>query len=126
MSPPRRPPGRYDEPRPLPSGLVRAVAVLLLVGLTALTYAVWQRAADRTTVSLKGYRVVDAHAVEVRFEVHRKDDGRVVCAVRAIDRNGAEVGAEDVTVAAGVTTVRHRLTTTGTAAAAQVTGCSSP
>ena len=126
MTAPRRPPGRYDEPRPLPSGLVRAVAVLLLLGLTALTYAVWQRAADRTKVSVKGYHVLDAHAVEVRFEVHRRNDARVVCAVRATDRDGAQVGAEDVTVEAGVTTVRHRLTTTGTAAAAQVTGCSSP
>jgi hypothetical protein len=105
---------------------VRAGAGLLLVALALASYAAWHRAAARTTASLRGYHVVDDHAVEVRFEVHRRHDAQVVCAVRATDRTGAQVGTADVTVAAGVTTVRHVLSTSARAAAAQVTGCSSP
>ena len=101
------------------------LAALLGVGLLAFSYAAWDRASSgRTRVTVLGYRVIDDHAVEVRFEVGKDRDATVVCEVRARDRDGVEVGNEDVTVGSGAEVVTHRLTTSRRAATGEVTGCS--
>ena len=124
-SPLRRPPGRYDEPRRLPRPLAYALAGLLGVALLAFSYWAWDRASSgRTRVTVLGYEVVDEHAVDVRFEVTKDATATVVCEVRARDRDGAEVGSEDVTVGPGKTVVTWRLTTVRRAATGEVTGCS--
>ena len=127
MTSPRRPPGRYDEPRRYPRSLTVAVAALLGIGLLAFSYAAWRHTSSgRTGVTVLGYDVVDDHVVEVRFEVRKAGTSAVVCVVRARDRDGVEVGSEDVRVGPDVAVVTHRLTTTRRAASGEVTGCSSP
>ena len=126
MTAPRRPPGRYDEPRRLPRWLTVSLAGLLGVGLLAFSWFAYDRATGgRTRFVVLGYEVVDDHAVEVRFEVTKAKDATVVCEVRARDRDGVEVGNEDVTVGPGQAVVTHRLTTARRAATGEVTGCSS-
>jgi hypothetical protein len=121
----RRPPGRYDEARRTPRWLTLVGAAVLGIALLAFSYAAWQRtSAGRTSVTVLGYHVVDDHAVDVRFEVSKGAGTTVVCAVRARDRDGVEVGSEDVTVGPGSTVVTHRLTTSRRAATGEVTGCS--
>jgi hypothetical protein len=127
MTSPRRPPGRYDEPRRYPRSLTVSLAVLLGVGLVAFSYAAWHHTTSgRTDVSVLGYVVVDDHEVQVRFEVRKPGRSTVVCQVRARDRDGVEVGKEDVSVGPGVTVVSFRLTTARRATAGEVTGCSAP
>jgi hypothetical protein len=121
----RRPPGRYDEPTRLPRPVLLALAALGALALLALTYLAWDRTTGgRTHASVLGYRVVDDHAIEVRFEVAKNHAATVVCALRARDRDGVLVGSEDVTVGPGNGVVTHRLTTSSRAAVAEVTGCS--
>jgi hypothetical protein len=127
MTGPRRPPGRYDEPRRYPRWLRLGLAAVLGLALLAFSYAAWHHiSAGRTTFTVLGYDVVDDHSVQVRFEVHKKGTTSVVCEVRARDRDGVEVGKQDVSVGVGVTEVSHRLATTHRAATGEVTGCSSP
>jgi hypothetical protein len=95
------------------------------VALLAFSYVAWDRvSAGRTSVSVLGYVVVDDHALDVRFRVVKDRSATVVCAVRARDRDGAEVGSEDVTVGPGESVVTHRLSTVHRAAIGEVTGCS--
>jgi hypothetical protein len=127
MTSTRRPPGRYDEPRGYPLSLKLGLVAVLGIGLLALSYAAWDHAvAGRTSFTVLGYDVVDDHSVVVRFEVRKKGTTSVVCEVRARDRDGVEVGKQDVSVGTGVTEVSHRLATTRRAALGEVTGCSSP
>ena len=121
----RRPPGRYDEPRRYPRWLTVTLAAVLGAALLAFAYVAWDRATSgRTRFTVLGYDVIDDHAVEVRFEVTKGADATVVCEVRARDRDGVEVGSEDVTVGPGSTVVTHRLATVRRAATGEVTGCS--
>lgn len=124
---PRRPEGRYDEPRRLPRQLVLLLAALL--GLVLLTggYAAYRHVAGHTTsASVLGFDVPDDGHVVIRFEV-RHDRGKDArCEVVAYDRDHITVGhhtlqlprslADPARISATVTTNRR-------AYAVRVTGC---
>jgi hypothetical protein len=121
----RRPEGRYDEPHRLPRPLGYALAGLLGVLVLLGTFLAWERSsAHRTSASVLSYRVVDDHSVEIRFDVAKSVDSTVVCALRAVASDGAEVGKKDVTVGPGPRVVTAVVTTSRRTAVGQVTGCS--
>ena len=127
MTVPRRPPGRYDEPRALPSRPV-LLGVGGVVGVLALlaAYLLFARVNSGPTGALLGYRVVDDTSVEVRFEVSRTPGSKAVCLVRARDSGGTEVGRAEVPVpTAGDRRVRvtYVLTTTARANTGEVADC---
>ena len=127
MVTPRRPPGRYDEPRPLPRALLLSVAAVSGALLLALVYLAFDRYSQgRVRFAVQGYRVLGEESVQVSFEVHKAPEDAVVCRVRALDRDGVEVGSDDVRVGPAktdtVTTV-HTLTTSHRAATADVSVC---
>ena len=122
----RRPEGRYDEPRRLPRplayALAGAVGVLVLLG----TFLAWQRSsAHRSSASVISYRAVDDHHLEIRFDVAKDAGSTVVCALRAVASDGAEVGKKDVTVGPGPRVVTATVPTSRLAAVGEVVGCSS-
>ena len=125
MTSPRRPPGRYDEPRTHPQWLVWVVAGVLGLGVAAGTWTAYQRStANRTDASMIGYHVIDDHSVLVRFEVDKARGKTVTCALIARDSKGHVVGVADVTVGPGTSDVSHTLTTSARADEAEVVGCS--
>ena len=127
MTAPRRPPGRYDEPRALPSrpvllGLGGTAGLLALLA----AYALFSRTASEPIGALLGYQIVSDRAVDVRFEVSRKPGSKAVCLIRARDAGGAEVGRAEVPVnPAGGRQVRltYRLATTARANTGEVADC---
>ena len=122
----RRPQGRYDEPRRLPRPLAYALAGVLAVLVLLGTFLAWQRSsAHRSSASVISYRVVDDHTVEIRFDVAKDEGATVVCALRAVGSDGAEVGKKDVTVGPGPRVVTATVTTSRRAAVGEVVGCSS-
>jgi hypothetical protein len=125
---PRRPEGRYDEPRTLPRPVLVTGAILLVALLVGLAYLAFDRYSHgRVRFATLGYAVLSDTAVEVRFEVHKGLQETVRCAVQARDRDGAVVARDVVTIGPadleGVLTV-HQLTTTRRAATGEVTSCS--
>jgi hypothetical protein len=121
----RRPEGRYDEPRRLPRPLAYALGGLLALLVLLGTFLAWQRSsAHRTSASVLSYRVVDDHSVEIRFDVAKSTESTVVCALRAVASDGAEVGKKDVTVGPGPRVITAVVQTSRRAAVGQVTGCS--
>ena len=127
MTTPRRPPGRYDEPRTLSKPLLITVAGIFGVLLLAGAYFAFARFSNgRVRFAVLGYRVLSATSMQVSFEVHKDVQSTVVCLVRARDSNGEEVGSEQVRVGPSdtdaVTTV-HTLTTTRRAATGDVSAC---
>ncbi len=128
--PPRRPPGRYDEPRVLPRSTVYAGAVVGALLLLAFAYFGYSRySTGRTGFGLLGYQVVDDTMVEITFEVHKPLNDTVRCAVVARDRSNTTVGARDVTVGPAdrdPVRVTERFVTSARAATVDVTACSAP
>jgi len=128
MTTPRRPPGRYDEPRGLPSRPVLLTAGGVLGALLLLAaYTVFVHLTGNTaTAGVDGYTVASDAEVEVRFEVSKAAGSTTYCLVRARDVGGAEVGAQYVMVgpASSGTVVRtYRLRTTRRANTGEVDGC---
>ena len=123
---PRRPPGRYDEPRALPRSLLILGAAALVAALTAGAWWAYERSRQgRLDFATTGYHVDSDSSVTVSFEVH-KPRGRVAsCAVEALDRDGARVGSATVRVTDthAQVSASQQLSTTGRAATALVTGC---
>ncbi|MGB8651327.1 MAG: DUF4307 domain-containing protein [Mycobacteriales bacterium] len=128
MTTPRRPPGRYDERRPVPRGVLivgAAVLGLLLVGLAYTGYSRFARN-DQPTWTTIGYTVVDDTAVDVRFEVRKALTATVECLVQARDRDGVQVASDLVRVGPsdrGTVTTVHRLATPRRAVIGEITGC---
>ena len=130
MTAPRRPPGRYDEPRALPAGRAPRVVggVLALLALVA-AYTAFTRYSSRTsTAAVQGFTVVSDNEVDVRFEVRKRPAATTYCVVRARAADGAEVGSTTVPVgpsAAGTVQLSQRLTTSRRANTGEVDSCSS-
>ncbi len=134
-SPRRRPPGRYDEPRTLPRPVLITVAVILGALLVGLAYLAFDRFSNgRVRYGVVSYRVLDDTSVQVSFEVDKGPKDAVLCLVRALDRDGVEVGSEQVRVgpadspansdAVTVTVTKvHTLTTTRRATTGDVSAC---
>ena len=127
MTSPRRPPGRYDEPHTFPRPALITLAGVFGVLLLAAAYFAFARFSNgRVRFAVLGYRVLSATSMQVSFEVHKDLQASVVCRERALDRDGAEVGSEQVRVGPSdteaVTTV-HTLPTTRRAATGDVTAC---
>lgn len=127
MTVPRRPPGRYDEPRALPARPVLLAIGGVVGGLALLAaYALFSRSASGPTGALLSYAVVSDSAVDVRFEVSRTPGSKAVCLIRARDAGGTEVGRAEVPISAdGGRTVRttYRLATTARANTGEVADC---
>jgi hypothetical protein len=115
-----RPPGRYDDPRPIPRSLAVALAVLLGTGLLAGAFAAYQRTADRVQYTVRAYEVVDDRVATISFEVHEDDPVR--CRVHALDRDKTEVGTLTLEAAPDVVT-KATLATTARAATVEVVTC---
>ncbi len=128
MTTPRRPPGRYDQRRGLPSGpvLLAAGGVLGALLLVA-AYAAFVHLAGRTaTAGVDSYTVVSDTLVEVRFEVSKAAGSTTYCRVRARDAGGTEVGGQYVRVGpapSGTVAQTFRLRTTSRANTGEVDGC---
>lgn len=115
-----RPPGRYDDPRPVPRSLAVALAVLLGAALVAAAYAAYTRTADRVQYTVRSYEIVDDRVSTIRFEVH--EDEPVRCRVHAIDRDKTEVGSL-IVVAEPDVVVEVTVPTTARAATVEVVTC---
>lgn len=135
--PPRFPAGRYGrrrDPRRWGGGRLRvAVVAFAVLGVvlagTAVAYSLTQqygpgRAYDPRVERF--YDVTDEHVV-VEFSVRVPEGETAVCAVRARDRDGAEVGREEVRVDPPTgdiyARVEHRLATTQRPVTGEVQRC---
>lgn len=102
-----------------------AAGTLLIIALGV--WAVWMAVAETPEVEgiLQRTTVHSDHAVTVYFEVAKDRQSRASCTIRALDRSGATVGSESVTVPAATERawLSHRLATTGPAASTQVVDC---
>ncbi len=126
--PPRRPPGRYDEPRVLPRSAVYAGAVVGALALLAFAWFGYSRfSTGRTGFGLISYQVVDDATVEITFEVHKPLNDTVRCAVLARDRSSTTVGTRDVTIGPAdrdPVRVTEQFPTSARAATVDVISCS--
>jgi hypothetical protein len=126
-SPPRRPPGRYDERRPLSRRTTVGLATVAGAVLLALVVIAFQRfGPSQVQGRLLAYRVVDDHSVEVRLEVRADPGTTPTCLIQLLARDMSEVGSEDVRVGPTLSerVVETRtLTTTGRAVAAKLVSC---
>src|SRR5438067_282721 len=90
----RRPPGRYDERRPLPRPVLVGGAVALVVALAGFSFLAYRHyAAGRTPFTNLDYRVESDHGIVVRFQVVMQEGKTVQCVLQARDRNNSEVGS---------------------------------
>ena len=130
MTTPRRPPGRYDEPRRFPRPVLITGAAALGTLLLVLSYLAFDRySSARTSFGLLGYRVVSDREVEVTFEVRKELGATVLCGLVARDADKRTVGTVDVTVGPAErdpVRVVERITTTARATTVEVTSCSAP
>ena len=125
-----------QQPRPpaaSPAGsrrLVTLLVVLLLVGLTALSWVLYQRWGVRdVTARVRTFSVLSDSTVRVVFEVTPKDRQPAYCLVRARDETGAETGRQIVEVPAPppderTVVHRHDLATRDRAVTGEVPTCS--
>ena len=123
---PRRPPGRYDEPRALPRPVLIAVGATLLLAVAAGAWWASERSRQGAVDSeTSGYHVVSDASVVVTFQVHKPANRVAACQVEALDRDGSVVGSALVRVGAASSevTTSQELTTQRRAATAVVTGC---
>ncbi|MCU1600563.1 MAG: hypothetical protein JWO22_1272 [Frankiales bacterium] len=124
---PRRPPGRYDEPRSLPRPVLIGGAVVLLTALVAFSFVAFQHySGSRARFSNLDYTVESETSVLIRFQISLGAGDRAQCLLQARDRDNAEVGSRTVTVAGEDTsmfTVEEHVTTTRRAVAGEVLSC---
>jgi hypothetical protein len=122
----RRPPGRYDEPRPLPRPVLVGGAVLLVAALVGFAFFAYQHYAKaRTQFSNLGYQVTET-GVSVRFQVVKDAGKKVQCVLQARDGNNVEVGSLVVTIGpegSGAVTKASFVPTTRRAVAGEVLSC---
>ena len=127
MNAPRRPPGRYDERRPLPKAVLVAGGTVLALALLALAYGGYHRfSSDRVQYGLIGYKVTDDATTQIRFQVDKDLTQTVQCQLVARDGDHVSVGTRTVTVGPAerqtvVTT--SAVTTTRRAKTGEVVGC---
>jgi len=84
--------------RRLPWVIGIGIAVLLIGGYGWMTVAQSMNSVDADDL---GYRVVDAHTVEVRFQVTAAQGKDIACAVEALDEEFGVVGWKIVEIPAG-------------------------
>ena len=124
---PRRPPGRYDEPRR--SNRVATVVAAVVVGalVAAGIYTLYSRQTEgRLSWQLRGYAVSSDTAVKISFEVRLDARQRGECRLRARGRDGRDVGTADVPVGpgtGGVLVTEHVLPTRARASTGEVVSC---
>lgn len=77
--------------------------VTLLAGafLGWLGWAALGAATPQTRSNVLGFRVLDDHRLEVRFEVTASRDSAVTCSIQALGRSTDVVGISAVTIGAG-------------------------
>ena len=123
----RRPPGRYDEPRPLPSWARVGGGVLLVGALLAFSFVGYRHwAGGRAPFTNDGFAVGSDSAVTVRFSVVVEAHQQVQCLLQARDRDNREVGSTVVTVSSGTSRTVHRsvaVTTIRRAVTGEVLSC---
>ncbi|SCL54444.1 protein of unknown function [Micromonospora citrea] len=128
------PPGRYGrrrEPgrrRPL---LVALLAVALVAVLSLIAVRLYRQYGDPNyDAQVITYTGITDSQVLVDFRVTVPEGGSAVCLLRARDRAGAEVGREEVTVAARPdqrqVTTQHRLATSARPFVGEVVRCRPP
>ncbi|MBF6210751.1 DUF4307 domain-containing protein [Nocardia puris] len=110
-------------------GLAIALGVGVLAAGVGVAYLGFQKyGPDEINAEQLGYTVVDDSTLSVRVKVSRDDPAKpVVCFVRAMDRDGAEVGRREVLVEASDSgTVQFTTTVRASSrpAAGSVYGCS--
>ncbi|MDP9395200.1 MAG: DUF4307 domain-containing protein [Actinomycetota bacterium] len=126
-APPGRPPGRYGEPSAHRRGIARGLTALLAVALVG--YVVWvglHHARQPVAWGLLAYQVVDEHRTKVTIEVRRPAGTRVLCTVRAVDRDRVVVGSVEAALdSSGPATRRMEVEvpTRARAALGQLTTC---
>jgi hypothetical protein len=96
---PRRPPGRYDEPKPLGrpvliSGAVVLIGVLVVIAYVAFTYY----SGNRITFTEDGYTIRSDKDIRLTFTVTKDEDQYVECELQARDGDQVEVGFLLVTI----------------------------
>lgn len=84
---------RYGRPRRrLPRGVLIALVAVIALALGIGTALLARDYADRTRGEMLSYRVLDDRNVEIVWAVHRRDPAqRTECALRARNRDGAEI-----------------------------------
>jgi hypothetical protein len=124
---PRRPPGRYDERRPLPRRVTVALATAGGLLLLLLVVVAFQRfGPSQVQGRTLSYRVVDDRSVEVRFEVRTDPGTTATCLLQALGRDMSEVGSEEVRVGPSVedrVVLTRTVTTSSRAVTARVVTC---
>ena len=127
MTTPRRPPGRYDDPRRSSRLLVIAAAVVVGALIAVGVYVLYERHNEgRLPYEVRGYEVLSDRAVRVSFEVSLARGERGECKLRARGRSLNDVGTAIVPVGpgkGGALVTSHDLATTARAVTGEVTGC---
>ncbi len=123
----RRPPGRYDEKRPLPQGALIAGGAVLGLALLALAYFGYERfSTGRVRFGTVAYQVVDDQSVTITFQVDKALTESVRCALQARDRDNTVVGRLTVDVGPSdreSVRTKRSISTTGRAATGEVVNC---
>ncbi|RIV34457.1 DUF4307 domain-containing protein [Micromonospora radicis] len=131
---PMFPPGRYGrrrEPGRRRPVLTAILLVALVAVLTAISVRLYRQYGDPAyDTQLITYTDITDTQVVVDFRVNLPEGGSAVCLLRARDSAGAEVGREEVAVAAAAgqrqITVRHRLVTDARPFIGEVIRCRPP
>jgi hypothetical protein len=92
--------GRQSMSRRTRRGIVIGLTLVIIALGVVIAYVGYQRlGTSEVKGELSGYRVVDAHTVEVTVGVTRDDPSRpVVCIVRARSVDGSETGRRELLV----------------------------
>ncbi|MET7773476.1 DUF4307 domain-containing protein [Nocardia sp. NPDC005366] len=103
-------------------------AIVLVAGLGVAYIAFQKYGPDDIDAEQLGYTVVDDSTLSIRMKVTRADPGLpVVCFVRAMDRDGAEVGRREVLITPSESGTVELTTTVRSSArpsAGNIYGCS--
>jgi len=124
------PPGRYGrrrDPRRQARRLPVALAVAgALLGLLVAGVLFVRHGNPPYRPTVVGYELTDDHAT-VRLKVHKPAGRASVCHVRALRRDGVELGSADVALPDGTDVeASQRFATSARAGVVQVTGCGTP
>ncbi|MEV4410860.1 DUF4307 domain-containing protein [Catellatospora sp. NPDC049609] len=120
--------GRRRERRGLSRPAVLALAAVAALVFTLIGVRLYSAYGDGDyTASVTKFDEITDTQVVVTFLIRMPADGEAVCLVRARDKNGAEVGQQEVAVRPGPeperTMVTHRLVTTARPVTGEVKGC---